>query len=155
TRRGAWGPWRRIPAASWSACAPMPMVFARKAPPRFRDQEEGPMIAASRNERDVDQLVHANRRLVDHMVNRYLGRFHTPTMEREDLVSWGLMGLVNAARAWDPDRGAFASLACCAIERMIVRGVSREWRPEREPATVSLDQVYSDPDSGNEEVRGM
>ena len=25
-------------------------------------------------------------------------------MEREDLISWGMIGLVHAARAWDPER---------------------------------------------------
>jgi RNA polymerase sigma factor (sigma-70 family) len=65
-------------------------------------------------------------------------------MEREDLVSWGMLGLVNAARAWDPCRSAsFSTLACRAIERMIIRGVNREWHPDREQATVSLDQLIS------------
>lgn len=111
------------------------------------------MITPSRNEREVGQLVSANRRLVDHMVNRYQRRFHTGTMERDDLVSWGLLGLVNAARAWDPSRGTFATLACRAIERMIIRGVNREWRPERENATVSLDEFLSGLDTEEGEVR--
>src|SRR5919202_2537310 len=102
------------------------------------------MATALRSEAEVDRLVHDNRKLVDYMVNRYLKRFYVGTMERDDLVSWGMMGLVNAARAWDPARSAsFSTLACRAIERMIIRGVNREWRPEREQSTVSLDQLIS------------
>lgn len=102
------------------------------------------MVTAIRGEAEVDRLVNSNRKLVDYMVNRYLKRYYVGTMEREDLVSWGMLGLVNAARAWDPQRSAsFSTLACRAIERMIIRGVNREWRPEPEQATVSLDQMIS------------
>jgi RNA polymerase sigma factor (sigma-70 family) len=101
------------------------------------------MTTALRGETEVARLVTDNRKLVDYMVNRYLKRFYVGTMERDDLVSWGMMGLVNAARAWDPTRSSFSTLACRAIERMIIRGVNREWRPDREQATVSLDQLIA------------
>lgn len=101
------------------------------------------MAIALRSDVEVNRLVNDNRKLVDYMVNRYLKRFYVGTMDRDDLVSWGMMGLVNAARAWDPSRSEFSTLACRAIERMIIRGVNREWRPEREQATVSLDQLIS------------
>jgi RNA polymerase sigma factor (sigma-70 family) len=101
------------------------------------------MAIALRSDAEVNRLVNKNRKLVDYMVNRYLKRFYVGTMERDDLVSWGMVGLVNAARAWDPTRSEFSTLACRAIERMIIRGVNREWRPEREQATVSLDTLIS------------
>jgi len=98
----------------------------------------------------VDRLVHENERLVNYMVNRYLQRYHVGSMEREDLISWGLMGLVKAARAWSPDRGvAFSSLACKVIERAIIRGVQREWKPDQAQVTVSLDAQTMDDDSGS------
>ncbi len=97
-----------------------------------------------RSDAEIARLVNNNRKLVDYMVNRYLKRFYVGTMERDDLVSWGMMGLVNAARAFDETRGvSFSTLACRAIERMIIRGVNREWRPDREQATVSLDALIS------------
>jgi RNA polymerase sigma factor (sigma-70 family) len=101
------------------------------------------MAAALRSESEVARLVNDNRKLVDYMVNRYLKRYYVGTMERDDLVSWGMMGLVNAAKAWDPTRSEFSTLACRAIERMIIRGVNREWHPDREQKTVSLDQLIS------------
>lgn len=102
------------------------------------------MATALRSETEVARLVEDNRKLVDYMVNRYLKRYFVGNMERDDLVSWGMMGLVNAARAFDPARSkSFSTLACRAIERMIIRGVNREWRPDREQATVSLDELIS------------
>jgi RNA polymerase sigma factor (sigma-70 family) len=101
--------------------------------------------AALRSEAEVDRLVRQNEKLVDYMVNRYLKRYFVGSMEREDLISWGMIGLVQAARAWDPARSAsFSTIACKAIERMIIRGVSREWRPDEARATVSLDEAMFD-----------
>src|SRR5712692_3629010 len=97
-----------------------------------------------RSERDVERLVREHQKLVHYEVNRYLQRYFVGDMEREDLVSWGMIGLVHAARAWDPERAAsFSTLACRAIERMIIRGVRREWKPERAVATCSLDEILS------------
>jgi RNA polymerase sigma factor (sigma-70 family) len=104
--------------------------------------------AALRSEAEVDRLVRQNEKLVDYMVNRYLKRYFVGSMEREDLISWGMIGLVQAARAWDPARSAsFSTIACKAIERMIIRGVSREWRPDEARATVSLDEAMFDQQS--------
>src|SRR5947207_1878730 len=98
-----------------------------------------------RTEAEVERLVSENQRLVHLVVNRYLKQYYVASMEREDLVSWGLIGLVHAARAWDPERGAsFSTLACRAIERMIIRGVRREWKPEQAAATVSLDDLVAE-----------
>lgn len=101
------------------------------------------MVAVQRSDAEIGRLVETNRKLVEYMVNRYLKRYYVGTMERDDLVSWGTLGLINAARAWDPARSSFSTLACRAIERMIIRGVNREWKPEREQVTVSLDQLIA------------
>jgi RNA polymerase sigma factor (sigma-70 family) len=102
-------------------------------------------MASETREAEVSRLVQDNRRLVDFAVNRYLKRYHIEGIEREDLVSWGLMGLVHAARAWDASRGlAFSTLAVTAIERMIRRGVRSEWRAREAHATLGLDALLSD-----------
>src|SRR5262249_27234176 len=79
--------------------------------------------AMVRSEADVERLVRENQQLVYLVVNRYLKRYAVGAMEPEDLASWGLIGLMQAARAWDPERGAFSTVAYQAIEWMILRGV--------------------------------
>jgi RNA polymerase sporulation-specific sigma factor len=107
---------------------------------------------ALRSEAHVERLVRDNEKLVQYQVNRYLQRYAVRGMEREDLVSWGLMGLVQAARAWDPDRGAFSTVACTAIEWMLHRGVRREWKVEATAVTVSLDELIAGEEAaGNQE----
>jgi RNA polymerase sigma factor for flagellar operon FliA len=107
-------------------------------------------MTAIRSEAEVSELVRRHARLVDYMVNRYLKRFFVGTMEREDLMSWGMIGLVQAARAWDPARSSsFSTMACLAIERAIIRGVNREWRPDEARATVSLDAALFE-EEGND-----
>lgn len=95
------------------------------------------------SEAQIDRLVRENEKLVQYQVNRYLKRYAVRGMEREDLVSWGLLGLVQAARVWDPARGAFSTVACRAIDWMLLRGAGREWKPEQAAATVSLDELLS------------
>jgi RNA polymerase sporulation-specific sigma factor len=90
----------------------------------------------------IRRRVEEHRRLVDFAVNRYLKRHPIEGMEREDLVSWGLLGLFHAARAWDPRRGcAFSTLAMVAIERMIARGVRAERASPGGLAPLSLDAL--------------
>jgi RNA polymerase sigma factor (sigma-70 family) len=100
----------------------------------------------------MERLVRENEKLVHFEVNRYLKRYFVPGMEREDLVSWGMIGLVRAARAWDPKRASsFTTLACKVIERTIARGVMREWKPEQAAVTLSLDALLSGEESGEQE----
>jgi RNA polymerase sigma factor (sigma-70 family) len=99
---------------------------------------------SQREEARIEALVREHRGLVDCIVDRYTRRYHVGSMEREDLVSWGLLGLYQAARAWDASRNLrFSTLAWKVIERAISRGVQREWHPEEAQATVSLDEVLS------------
>src|SRR5437588_6492094 len=108
----------------------------------------------AQSDREVERLVCENEKLVHYAVNRYLKRHCVRGMEREDLVSWGMIGLVHAARAWDPARaGSFSTLACKVIEGMIVRGVMREWKPEQAALTVSLDALVSEAAPGDREIR--
>jgi RNA polymerase sigma factor (sigma-70 family) len=107
-----------------------------------------------RTEREVERLVDENQKLVQHAVNRYLRRYFVGGMEREDLVSWGMIGLVNAARAWDPARTrSFSTLAYKAIVRMIVRGVMKEWKPEQACVTLSLEALLSGDATGGRDTR--
>ncbi len=106
-----------------------------------------------RPEVEVDRLVQENHRLVEYEVSRYLKRYAVPGMERDDLVSWGLLGLVHAARVWDPARGAFSTIACRAIEWMLRRGAAREGRANRVAASVSLDDFLASEEADGQHAR--
>src|SRR5688500_19059074 len=74
------------------------------------------------------------------MGNRLMRRCPGAAVALSDLKSWGVFGLVKAARAWSPDRGvAFSTLACRIIERSLLRGLQSEARSPEAPHTVSLD----------------
>jgi RNA polymerase sigma factor (sigma-70 family) len=105
-----------------------------------------------RPDRDVQRLVNDNRTLVEWTVNRYLDRHMVTGAEREDLVSWGLLGLLSAARAFDPGRGLrFSTLATLAIERSIMRGAMQA--DARKARTLSLDEALNDSGAGEGETR--
>jgi RNA polymerase sporulation-specific sigma factor len=82
---------------------------------------------------------------VEFVVDRTMRRRPVGEMERDDLISWGSLGLLQAARAWDPDRGlAFSTLAVKVIERMISRGIRKEGALHPPQATLSLDELLED-----------
>jgi RNA polymerase sporulation-specific sigma factor len=94
------------------------------------------------DEEQVAQLVAENGRLVDYVVDRVMRRRPVGGMERDDLVSWGFMGLVQAARVWDPRRGlAFSTLAVKVIGRMVSRGIHKEGAVAKARVTLSLDAL--------------
>jgi RNA polymerase sigma factor (sigma-70 family) len=109
-------------------------------------------MTSLRTDNDVQRLVNENRTLVEWTVNRYLDRHVVSGAEREDLVSWGLMGLLSAARAFDPSRGLrFSTLATLAIERSIMRGAMQA--DSRKARTLSLDEALNDGGAGEGETR--
>lgn len=108
------------------------------------------MIA--RPDHEVCRLVNENRTLVEWSVNRYLDRHRVQGAERDDLVSWGLLGLLSAARAFDPARGLrFSTLAAVAIERSIIRGAMQA--DHHRNRTLSMDEVLYDTAAGEGETR--
>ena len=110
------------------------------------------MAVALRSESEVQRLVNDNRTLVEWSVNRYLARHMVTGVDRDDLVSWGLMGLLSAARAFDPARGLqFSTLAALSIERSIIRGATQG--AGKRGQMLSLDEALSEPGTGEGETR--
>lgn len=110
------------------------------------------MAMVMRPEKEVHRLVNDNRTLVEWSVNRYLDRHVVSGAEREDLISWGLLGLLSAARAFDPGRGLrFSTLAALSIERSIMRGAMQAG--SQRARALSLDEALADGGSGDGETR--
>jgi RNA polymerase sporulation-specific sigma factor len=113
------------------------------------------MITVQRSEQEVQRLVSDNRSLVEWSVNRFLAGHVVNGAERDDLVSWGLMGLLSAARAFDEGRGLrFSTLAALSIERSIIRGAMRAGhRVAPGSQVLSLDEVLAEGGAGESETR--
>jgi RNA polymerase sigma factor (sigma-70 family) len=110
------------------------------------------MAAVMRSENEVHRLVDENRSLVEWSVNRFMDRHAVSGAERDDLVSWGLLGLLSAARAFDPERGLrFSTLAALAIERSITRGAMQA--DNQKPRTLSLDECLTEGTQSDGEIR--
>lgn len=74
--------------------------------------------------------VEANLPLVRHIVRRLAGRFPS-TYSEDDLVQTGMIGLIEATRRFDPDRGiAFSTFAGRRIEGAVYDLMrSEDWLP--------------------------
>jgi RNA polymerase sigma factor FliA len=64
----------------------------------------GALPTAVQSSADLDELVTANVPLVAHIVRETMGRLPAH-VDRDDLNSAGLTALVQASKAWDPERG--------------------------------------------------
>lgn len=89
---------------------------------------EAPAVPSRAPEHDPDRLVRDHMPLVHHVVSDMLARVprHVP---RDELVSAALLGLVQAARAYDPDRGlTFARYARRRMQGALLDDLrSRDW----------------------------
>lgn len=86
----------------------------------------------------VDQQVEQHLPLVRHVVSRLLMRL-PPHYESDELIQWGVCGLLHAVRSFDPQRGVtFATFAYQRIQGAILdelRKIDTRSRTERRRAT--------------------
>lgn len=79
---------------------------------------------------EVEALIVSNMRLVLKIANEFLGR----GLSWDDLVSEGNMGLVIAARRFDPSRGAkFSTYSACWIKQAIRLAIAEQAQTVRIP----------------------
>jgi RNA polymerase sigma factor FliA len=78
---------------------------------------------------EARRLIEDNLPLVDHITKRVTASFPRH-VEREELARAGMLGLVEAAARFDPERGRFAAFAGRRIEGAILDEVRRRsWAP--------------------------
>ncbi|MEX1270883.1 MAG: sigma-70 family RNA polymerase sigma factor [Acidimicrobiia bacterium] len=90
------------------------------------------MMAEPRPEEDHNELVTAHLELVGHVVNQ-VSSFYPRHVDRDELWSAGVMGLVEASRRFDPEVGVpFARYASIRIKGAIIDSTrSRDWASRR------------------------
>lgn len=97
-----------------------------------------------------EELVVSNTPLVGHIAKKYLYTGH----EYDDLVQEGMIGLMKAAEAFDPERGCrFSAFAGFCIENSIRMYLRREKKHKR--CVLSLDQEICEDGSRLEEIIGF
>jgi RNA polymerase primary sigma factor len=78
----------------------------------------------------IDELVRGNLRFVV----SYAKRFHSPGISFLDLINEGNIGLIQAARRFDPDRGVkFITYAVWWVRQAISNALSEQWGAIRLP----------------------
>jgi RNA polymerase sigma factor (sigma-70 family) len=83
---------------------------------------------SDRTQAERDELATANQKLVWSFAMKYArkrGRGHDDALVN-DLAGEGMLGLLNAARLWDPSRASFSTYASWSIRRAISSFLSRD-----------------------------
>lgn len=86
---------------------------------------------------NVQKLIEDNINLVYFVIHK-----HYPTFRQdEDIVQCGMVGLCQAANAWDEAKGTFANFAINCINNEIIREFTKR---KRQPLNLSLEYEYRD-----------
>ncbi len=91
---------------------------------------QNPATPEERRREAVDELVRANLRFVV----SYAKKFHSPEVSFLDLINEGNIGLIQAARRFDPERGVkFITYAVWWVRQAISHALSEQWGAIRLP----------------------
>lgn len=102
----------------------------------IKDYQETPETAADKAMK-LNQIVQMNLGLVINLVGNYAKIIKKTCMEIEDVISLGMIGLLESIKKFDPDRGCqFSTFATWRIRQMITRGIADEARLIRFPAHI-------------------
>lgn len=95
--------------------------------------------------RDLDALIQDNRGLVYQIARRYLSACQRDNaVDVDDLIQGGMIGLMDAAQSWDPERGAWSTHAAVYIRNGMRAALGlRHRNPMRHQGLYSLDKPIS------------
>ena len=115
-------------------------------PPPLSAKRERECLLAMKNG-DVNaknELIEHNLRLVAHIIKKY----YSSSVQQDDLISIGTIGLIKAINTFDPDKGTrLATYAARCIENEILMFLRRNNRVKSE---VSIDEPLNQDRDGNE-----
>lgn len=106
-------------------------------------------------------LVREHGRLIGKLIAEYIPvirakayNFKSGAMERDDLISEGFLGLLNAIRSYDPEKGAFSSFANACISNKMKTAITST--AAKAFSSLSLDDIkaeeITDGNLGTEEL---
>ena len=98
--------------------------------------------------RDLDALIQDNRGLVYQIARRYLSACQRDNaVDADDLIQGGMIGLMEAAQTWDPERGAWSTHAALHIRNGMRAALGlRHRNPTRHQGLASLDKPIASDD---------
>lgn len=115
--------------------------FPKPLPP---DEERKYLLLAKQgDEAAKEKLINHNLRLVVHIAKKYAG-----TMENDDLISVGSIGLIKAVNTYEPDKGshlATYTARCIENEILMLLRSNKKYRND-----VSLSDAVGTDKDGNE-----
>lgn len=83
----------------------------------------------SKEYRDIEsKIVKNNERLVKHVAYKHFPTLMKPTVNSDDLISAGYLGLLNAIRLYKPEKGIFSGYAAWRIQCYMLKHLKRERR---------------------------
>jgi len=98
----------------------------------------GRELQAASHRGDLDRSQEIRERMVRHnlgLVGSIAKRFATTGVEQQDLIGYGVLGLLRAIEGWDPAKGnRFSTYAVPAIANGIMRMITSECHTVRVPA---------------------
>ena len=115
-------------------------------PKALSQEEENALLLRIKNGEDSvkNELITHNLRLVVYIAKK----FESPTLELEDLISVGTIGLIKAVQSFDVDKNIkLATYASRCIENEILMYIRKKSRQNLE---VSLDEPLNYDKDGNE-----
>lgn len=123
-----------------------------------------PRRQAERWQAEIDQLVLQHLDLVDRIARQVWGRFtrqgqdgYVSHIELADMIAWGRVGLVEAARRYNPEDGAFANYAYRRIRGAMVDAHRRSAYRDMQHASLEVLMPTTEqnlPDAGGHGDRG-
>ena len=115
--------------------------FPKPLPPE--EEKKYLLLAKQGDEAAKEKLINHNLRLVVHIAKKYAG-----TMENDDLISVGSIGLIKAVNTYEPDKGshlATYTARCIENEILMLLRSNKKFRND-----VSLTDAVGTDKDGNE-----
>ncbi len=115
--------------------------FPKPLPPE--EEKKYLLLARQGDEAAKEKLINHNLRLVVHIAKKYAG-----TMENDDLISVGSIGLIKAVNTYEPDKGshlATYTARCIENEILMLLRSNKKYRND-----VSLSDAVGTDKDGNE-----